>query len=370
MQSIESKHLKYLRLAKYLSALLTIMYGLVPLLVEINGIFEAPYAFLNFWFSIALLIFILALPIKPLTQPRPLIFTEKRNLVTTTVIFITASYVFYLFPWHDDRESFGASVSAFFRALWFVTAISYLNSSERARLATMLTTVVLMYIDQSRTYFLLLLLIIAARSEYKKAALLLGLFFSIALGSIRSSDSGGGLDILLYGIIGEGYNATKAVGQIYEVSNIPINKFAHITSTLLQPITLPFDVLISKIFPDNYRLQDYYLSEIVTVNLGEIFNPMGGWYIVGDFVYYGYIGIVLMGIYIYITWHLSRLLLDTKSFPYGAFFVFIAIKATPFVYWKFVFYIAAVSLVYKFLTSFRSGLKFSIRTRSTTLTSL
>lgn len=363
-QTIERRYqlnTEYLRFAKLLAILLTIMYGLVPLLVEINGLFEAPYAFINFWFSVALLIFIIMLPAKVLTLPRSFIFTEKRNLALTITIFIAASYTFYLFPWHDDRESVGASFSAFFRALWFVVSVSYINSSERSRLFIIICTVILMYIDQSRTYFLLLLIILAARSEYKKSALFFGLTLAVALGAVRSSDSGGGFDILLYGIIGEGYNATKAVGQIHEVSHIPINKFSHIASTLLQPVTFPFDILMSKVFSEDYRLQDYYLYEVVTLNLGEIFNPMGGWYVVGDFVYYGYSGVALMGIYIYITWYLSRILLDTEYFPYGAFFVFIAIKATPFIYWKFIFYVVAVSLFYKLLVSFRIGFKLSSR---------
>jgi hypothetical protein len=352
---------KYLIFAKLIAASLAVMYGVVPVLVELSGLFEAPYAFINLWFSLALLIFILALPTKELALSRLIIFTEKRNSVLTITIFISALYSFYLFPWHDDRESIGASLSAFFRALWFVVGISYMSSPERTRLVLMIATVILMYIDQSRTYFLLLLIILAAKSEYKKTALIIGLTLATALGAIRSSDSGGGFDLLIYGIIGEGYNATKTVGQIHAVSHIPIDVFSHIASTLLQPVTLPFDILMSKIFSDSYKLQDFYLYEAITLNLSEIFNPMGGWYVVGDFVYYGYIGILLMWIYIYITWYLSRRLLDTKLFPYGAFFVFIAIKATPFIYWKFIFYIIAVSLVYKLLTSFRIGLNLTLR---------
>lgn len=347
------KYSVYLIYAKCAAALLTAMYGLVPLLVDSYNLFDAPYAILNFWFSVALLFFIVFLPTKGTSFKMPLIFTESRNSYLTFLIFFTAIYIFYLFPWHDDRESTGASFAAFFRALWFVVAVSYINATERIRLIVIIATIILMYVDQSRTYFLLLLLILAVRSNYKKITLIFGLLSAIALGAVRSTDSGGGLDILLYGIIGEGYNATKAVGQIYEISNIPIDIISHIASTLMQPITFPVDILIYKIFPESYNLQDSYLSKAVESNLDQIFNPMGGWYVVGDFVYYGYAGIPLMGLYIYTTWYLSRSLLDTTHFPYGAFFVFIAVKATPFIYWKFIFYIILVAYIYRFLARFR-----------------
>jgi hypothetical protein len=311
-ESEYKKYTKYVDSARYISALLVVMYGLVPLFVEISGVFEAPYANINFWFSFALLVIILKLPINVPISSYSFTFVKNRSFVVTAIIFLFASYVFFLFPWHDDRESLGASLAAFFRALWFVVAISYIDSTERTRLLVIISTVILMYIDQSRTYFLLLLLIIAARSDYKKSAFFLGLTLAIVLGAVRSSDSTGGLDLILYGIIGEGYNATKAVGQIHEVSYIQIDMVSHIASTFLQPITFPFDIVMSKIFAEDYKLQDYYLSEIVISNLGEVFNPMGGWYIVGDFVYYGNAGICLMALYVYMTWYLTRKLLDTK----------------------------------------------------------
>lgn len=349
---------RYVYFSKILVILLSVMYGMVPVLIDVIGLYEAPYAYVNFWFSVSLICFIIFLPNGLKTSGQLSIFTQKNSPLLTILIFVAASYCFYLFPWHDDRESVGASISAFFRALWFMVGISYMSSSERARLLVMIATVALMYIDQSRTYFLLLLIMLAAKSEYKKIALIFGLTFAVALGAVRSDDSSGGMDLLLYGIIGEGFNATKAVGQIIEVSNISIDYFSHIASTLFQPITIPFDILISKFFPEEYRLQDHYLSESVALNLGEVFNPMGGWYIVGDFVYYGFAGIFLMWAYLYITWYLSRRLLDTRLFPFGAFFLFIAIKSTPFIYWKFVLYIIAVSIFYKFISSFFMRLRF------------
>lgn len=339
-----------MRFARHLSAILTVMYGLVPLLVDLNGVYEAPYANINLAFSAVLLIFIYALPTKVKYFHHSFKFTDRRSTALTLIIFASSLYCFYLFPWHEDRESWGASLSAVFRALWFVVGVSYINSNERTRLLVMLGTVILMYIDQSRTYFLLLLIILAIRSDYKKLALLFGVSLAVVLGAVRSSDSGSGLDFLLYGIVGEGYNATRAVGQIYEASHMPIDTFSHLASTFFQPVTLPFDLLMQKYFEESYRLQDFYLSTLVDSYLSETFNPMGGWYITADFIYYGYFGFVLMGLYLYITWVFSRIYLDTKLFPFGAFFLFIAIKSNPFIYWKFVFYLIFISLAYKALT--------------------
>ena len=352
---MKNKNLTYnnnVNIAALITSALSLMYGIVPYYINKIGLYGAEYAQINLIYSIVLVIIIMTLPKNVPTIFQNIVFKQRNNIFLTCSVFCISAVIFYFFPWHSDRESAGASVAAAFRALWFVIGASYVASTERTKLFVGIATVVLMYIDESRTYFLLLLIVLAAGSRYKIPALFVGLFAAIILAALRMDSASNALDMLFYGIIGEGYNGTKAVGQINAISYIRIDELAHIASTLMQPISLPFDLFMSSI-DDGYRLQDYYLIDAVMIYLNEKFNPMGGWFVVADFVYYGYYGLPILWIYMIITWYVSRMFLDTAYFPFGAFFLFIAIKATPFVYWKFFYYLIAISLIYNLLFSIK-----------------
>jgi hypothetical protein len=341
-----------LRFATILSATLVLMYGIVPLVLELFDLYAVPYAEINFWYSLFLATTILTLPKKVPYIKKYIFFTQKNNMIFTVSVFFASILVFLLFPWIEDRDSVGASFSAIFRALWFVVGVSYITSPERTKLFIGIATVILMYIDQSRTYFFLLLVILAATSKNRYRILPVGLFFVTILAALRMDSFGQISDMLLYGIIGEGYNGTKAVGQIDQIRFISIDRLSHIVTTFLQPITLPFDVILSNIF-DDYKMQDDFFGDVVSIYSSEKFNEMGGWFVIADFVYYGYFGIPLLWIYINITWYFSRFFFDTKFFPFGAFIFLISIKATPYIYWKFFYYVMFFSLIYNLVFSIK-----------------
>ena len=107
--------------------------------------------------------------------------------------------------------------------------------------------------------------------------------------------------------------------------------------------------------------QDSFLAEAVQFNLGEKLSPMGGWYILADFVYYGFYGIPILFLYTVFLWRFTSVLFDTRSFPYAPFIFFIAIKATPYVYVKFIYYIFLVTLLLSFFGVLKRGAFFKIR---------
>ena len=71
-----------------------------------------------------------------------------------------------------------------------------------------------------------------------------------------------------------------------------------------------------------------YLSIPVDQYLGEQLSPMGGWYIVADFVHYGVIGVPLLIAYNFMSWVITCKIFNTKSFPFGAFIFLIFIFMT------------------------------------------
>jgi hypothetical protein len=346
--------MNYDKVARHFSSLLVLMYGLVPMGGSFLGIYPQTYATINFVFSICLIGIIYLLPSDCKGRFTFSLLRFNTKPIWLVLVFIISAYVFHLFPWTTDRglgteASLGTSIAALMRALWLLTGITYVNKTEKQRFFILILTIILMYIDRSRTYFLVLLLILAAKSSHKKSIIVISLASAIFLAAIRSGASTNGLNSMLFGIVGEGLGATTAVGQIYGASIYHINVFMHLFETFFQPVVFPFDFVATKIFGTDYLTQGDYLARLVMNHTNEVFNPMGGWYIVADFVYYGYFGIFLMWIYIVITWFCTKLLLDDKDFPFGSFFFFIAIKASPFVYWKFIYYILFISLIYRAL---------------------
>ena len=76
-----------------------------------------------------------------------------------------------------------------------------------------------MFIDQSRTYFLICLLPIFSAVKQKQLFLVFGILAaSCCFIEILCFFS----QLLSYGIVGEAYNATKALGLLY---NLPLNHF-------------------------------------------------------------------------------------------------------------------------------------------------
>jgi hypothetical protein len=327
-------------LAKVISASLILMYGVVPYFLSVMDLYEVPYAELNFLYSIIASLFIYVLPV---TINNGFFSNIHGSLMLKDrivgIIFVFALILFQLFPWHQDRESFGASLAALFRAAWLLVMFASTQRSEKYKIKIFILSIVLMFVDESRTYFMVGLLVLSSSSTYRNTLVVLGVFLVIILAAVRMSISDNSLNFLFYGIVGESYNATRSVGQVLAVDNQQINTMGHLFQIYFQPILFPFEFVATRVLDYDFPTQNSYLSDIVSSGLNEQLSPMGGWYIVADFVYYGYLGIFLLLLYLLLNWFLTCYIFNTPNFPFGSFLFFLSIKSTPYVYWKMLYYL-------------------------------
>lgn len=332
--------------SKVISVGFFLMYGIVPFLLNNSGVYNVHWANKSLAFSLFGALVVASFPspkfrmsIRSVTSEREV---GKKNLL---IYFLLAIVLFYFFPWHDSREGIGSKFSALLRAVWFVVIVKSINRSERFRTILFIVSLFLMALDESRTYFTVLLAALAFRSKHIAIYLSASVLGIVLVAAVRMGVTGSPLTVLLYGIIGEAYNATRPVGQILLISNYEIDWHLHLLQTYFQPLIFPFEFLSSKLNIIDFPAQSSYFSTLVDSALNEELSPMGGWYIVADFIYYGFLGFPLLALYLYVAWFLTNYLLNTRKFPIGAYVFMICIKATPYVYWKLVFYLFLISIL-------------------------
>jgi len=337
---------KWILGAKLISVAFFLMYGIVPYALNELQVFDVFWAEVNLLYSFLGAMTVLTFP-KINRHLRVKNFTSNKSLSINQIAayFCISLILFFLFPWHDDRESSGAQIASLFRATWLVVVVKSMDRSEKFRRRLFLLSLILMMIDESRTYFMIILSALALRSKYTIRYISISIFGVILVAATRMSISGGVSQIMMYGIVGESYNATRPVGQILQIREYAIDWPLHIAHTFFQPFIIPFELLFNKIGLTFFLPQNYHLSEVVSRKLGEALSPMGGWYIPADFIYYGFAGYFFFVLYLGLSWVITNYVLNTRSFPIGAFVFMISIKATPYVYWKFVLYIFLVSIL-------------------------
>ena len=338
---------------KFLCAALVCMYGVVPYYLNYQQIYLIPWAESNLVFSLMFALIILFIPnyssgFDLVKFEYDGVFSEYKML-TLFCFFVICFTSFSLWSWHEDRTSVGASVSAVCRALWVVNTFCFVRESEFRKLLVIIMTSILVFIDESRTYFIISFFVLTFSSKHVVKYFTVGMCTLLIVAAVRVGEGLSGFELLTYGLVGEGYNGAKPVGQIFELTAVKIDWVLHLLITFLQPIYFPFEFIANRLLDIGLPTQDSFFAEAVSVNLGEQLSPMGGWYILADFVYYGYWGLPLLFLYVIIFWRFTSILFDTKAFPYGPFIFFIAIKATPYVYIKFIYYIFIIALVLSFL---------------------
>ncbi|MFT5294823.1 MAG: hypothetical protein ACI9YH_000833 [Colwellia sp.] len=341
-------------LAKLLSISLVLMYAFVPYILNELGVYSIPWALENLYYSLALAVIIICLPHYSFNKHLFRFDVNQNSLSKTFVLFLICCVIFSLWSWHDDRVSIGSSVAAFFRALWILNAFCFITSTEKKKLILILLTAVLVFIDQSRTYFMIAFMVLALASNRKKLYLLVGMLGVLLVAAVRVNQSMSIIAMLTYGIVGEGYNGSKAVGQVLQLDVNTLDWISHSILTLIQPIYLPIQMFISPLLQIDLPSQNHVLAEAVRDQLGEKLSPMGGWYILADFIWYGPFGVLLMFLYINMTWYLSNFILNTRYFPIGAYFFFLSIKATPFVYYKLLLYVVGIAIFFTLLGFYKN----------------
>lgn len=354
-------------IGKLLCSSLVLMYGFVPFYLDKSGIYTIIWAYDNLVLSLIFSFVILFIP--NYASKFDLIKFEysgwfsKNKIITIFLFFLVCLFSFSLWPWHEDRVSLGASFSAFCRAVWVINTFCFVRESEFKKNLVLIMTAVLVFVDESRTYFVISFFVLSFSSKYVLTYFSLGMLSLVVVAAVRVGEGISGLDLLTYGLIGEGYNGAKSVGQVFEVSDVSINKFFHLLLTFLQPFYFPIEFLGNKIFDLDLPTQDSFLAGAVQKYLGEKLSPMGGWYILSDFIYYGFAGIPLLFFYTLFMWRFTSVLFDTRVFPFAPFVFFISIKATPYVYVKFVYYIFIVVVFLSFIGVLKKGAIFRIKVR-------
>ena len=332
------------------SILLILNYGLTPYIftdvLQIQNNF--PFSKTNMIYSCVLIIFFSSFfYLHKFIKSTNLLQITKYQITKSNllIIFIISSISFYITPWSLDRDSIYASINGFLKMFWFIII---LNNSNRKDLQKyfIFFTVVLMILEQSRTYFLLSLFVLLLNTKKKKTLFIFSFLMISIVAVLRNEfDDISLLTILTYGLKGEAMNGAYGINQVLSINssfNI-LQLISTFTQFLVTPINWIFRIFsINNIFFDSSLIN----SKLIDNQLNEIYNPMAGFYLLSEFIQYGVYGIILMCIYLFQVYFITKKLFDTNIIPTGAILLFIAIKSTPFIYWKMVYALLFVQLFY------------------------
>lgn len=349
----DSTRINFLKNEKYLffiSILLILNYGITPyIFTDILQVQD------NYKYSKENLIYssILILCLLPFFYFHK--FIKSSNILNLTrynvgllqlfFCFILFAVSFYITPWTSDRESIFASLNAVFKMFWFILV---LNNSKNTRLAKYLFvfTIVLMVIEQSRTYFLLSLFILIINIKHKLTILTIFVVLTSFVALVRSEDFDISLsNILIYGLKGEAINGSYGVNQILSIDS-NFNPF-QILATFSQFIFTPLNWLFRGLSLENFIFDSSLInSKLIEDQLNEVYYPLAGFYLLSEFIQYKFIGIILMVLYLLQVLYISKKVFDTKYIPTGAILLFISIKTTPMVFWKTFYALIVIQLLY------------------------
>lgn len=350
LKNIKSNYNRNELLLAVIASSFFLLYGFTPYILDLMGIYYIDAAVENLIFSVIAAFFPISLHFLLSKSTR----NKNKKIVIINwclvlFIFIVSLIVFYLFPWHNDRESAGASVAAVFRGLWLVLMVNCYGQNRKKIFRLILMTLVLMIVDQSRTAFGLALFVLGL--SYSIKSLFVMMLVMSASAAWRMGVSAGFVNDVLYGLVGEGYNGAKGALQSILVQDYEISYVSHILQTFVQPFFTFFQVIITKSgFPDLDSTR--HIAGLVDRYLNEVYSPMGGFYISAEFIYYGYKGLFLLFLYLLITYVITKRIFDNSSFPLGSLLFIISIKATPYVYWKYIIYLYFIQEMLRLMSNF------------------
>ena len=177
----------------------------------------------------------------------------------------------YFFPWSVDRTSIGAQLAAVFRACWLFCAlvVLILVTGNPSYLLYLLSFLCLL---TSQNLFSYMSSPIFSVVKQKQKFLVFGIL-AMLVASLRSSASFH--QLLSYGIVGEAYNATKALGLLY---NIPFNHFPLLILFIFSYNHLLLFLGYFAFFTNTIKLLSSPLDVFVSSHSISNLSPMGGWY--------------------------------------------------------------------------------------------
>lgn len=273
------------------------------------------------------------------------------SLIQLFICFILFAFSFYLTPWISDRESIFASINAIFKMFWFILV---LNNSKNIRLLKYIFvfTIILMVIEQSRTYFLLSLFILLINIKHKLTILTVFVILTSFVALVRSEDFDISLaNVLIYGLKGEAINGSFGVNQILSLDTNfnPLQILATFSQFIFTPLNWIFRVFSLDSFIFDSSLIN---SKLIEDQLNEVYYPLAGFYLLSEFIQYKIFGIFLMVFYLFQVLFISKKVFDTKHIPTGAILLFISIKQTPMVFWKTFYALIVIQLLYLLVFKF------------------
>lgn len=327
-----------------IASIFFLMYGVVPFALNELGIYNIEKSFENMIFSIvsSVIPFLLYFKCKKFAYSKNYKKITSISESYVLIVFALSIIIFAFFPWHEDRESIGASVAAIFRGVWLILIVQCYGQSRKKIFRLFLYTTILMLVDQSRTAFGLAFFVLGL--SYSLYSIIILIFLMSAVAAWRMGESVDIISNVLYGIVGEGYNGARGALQSLQVRDYEIDYISHIFQILLQPIFTPFQIVFQKIGYQNIDVTRH-IGELIDRYMNEDYSPMGGFYISSEFEYYGYLGLIFLFVYLFVAFLICKKLFDTSSFPMGSLIFLISIKASPYVFWKYVLYLYLIQIL-------------------------
>ena len=272
---------------------------------------------------------------------------KNQNYIFIYFIFIFSFIIFFFFPWTEDRESKMAQFAGFLRLLWFVLLIDVLNGSTKDY-KFLIMNIILMFIDNSRSTFAAIFLVhFFRRDKFNIILISLGTISVFLVASLRSgifSFSSLFESLFLYGFIGEGINGSLGSLQVLKIDTTFIESILISTTTFFQPfLVLPKYILFFDFA--KYLDTSHFYTVLVDQQLGEVYYPMAGFYLVSQFVTLSYLGSFFLLFYIVFSLKLVRIMFKRADFAFLFTLLILMIKMSPFTFWKWVLYLFFISIV-------------------------
>ena len=283
----------------------------------------------------------------------------NRALSLSQLLFIFSCCLlsFSISPWTSPVIGIFSLTSAFFRLLWISLSV-FLYSTRKTFIIVVyiLASLLLSIIDQSRSFLLVSLTtaIVALRLSISSLLPWLAVLIAAPIG-VASVRSGWGIFNPFLSITSESSLATLSYYKLAQQTFSELDQYLQI----IYLFTLPFLWPVAKL-AHIFSLPIEYLPQNVVS--GDVFKyqQMGGDFILSHFTPFGSLSILLVPMYIiyvsYITDRLVGFYAPLLAFPLSV----LSIKASPQVYWNYVFILFLViwltSLVKRFTLKGASSL--------------
>ncbi|MHA8107597.1 hypothetical protein [Aquirufa sp. 5-AUSEE-100C1] len=279
---------------------------------------------------------------------------KRQNHFFVYFVFLICCIVFFFFPWVEDRESVMAQFAGFLRLLWFSILISFLDGSKKDY-KFLILNFFLMFIDSSRSTFAAIFLIhFFRREKFNFWMISMGTICIFLVASIRSDIFNFNSlfeSLFLFGFVGEGINGSLGSLQILSAKTpIDIALFSSFSS-FFQPFLVIPKYLIFYLNYSTYLDTSHFDTLLINQKLGENYYPMGGFYLVSQFIQLSYFGAILLVLYLIFSLRLVGFLFKKADFALQFTLLILMIKMSPFTFWKWLIYLYLIKVFVYFIKS-------------------